>query len=234
MRRKGQAKFGDVASLARAIVESRPSADRGLEQFHMTADSLVEQVLALKPYLIGQRMIVLGDDDHLSVLIAKYTDARVTVIEIDERVCTSLNRWARRLSLKNLTAREHDIRDGRIRTGRSRFDAFYANPPYSSKNRGHGMRAWVSSAIDWCKPACVGIIAMPSNHFDTTWVNENWISMQSYLANNGFRIVELSQHRSSYLGTTDASLHSCNLIVRRVDPTMRLVECARAGSKLYR
>src|SRR5581483_7409139 len=75
------------------VAESRPSAEHGLGQFHMTADSLAEQFLALKPYFIGQRIIVLGDDDHLSLLIAKYTDARVTVIETDERVCANLNGW---------------------------------------------------------------------------------------------------------------------------------------------
>jgi predicted methyltransferase len=231
---KIQAKFNSIASLGHAIAESRPSADRRLEQFHMTADSLVEQFLALKHYFIGQRMIILGDDDHLSLLIAKCTNGRVTVVETDESVCASLDNWACRLSLKNLTVRKHDIRDGRIKSVRTNFDMFYANPPYSSKNRGHGMRVWVSAGIDWCKPKCLGIIAMPSDRFDTEWVNQNWISMQSYLANNGFRIAELSQHRSSYKGTTDPGLNSCNLIVKRVDSTRRLVERARAASRLYR
>jgi predicted methyltransferase len=216
------------------LATSRPSADVNIEQFLMTERSLIAQHHALRTLIDGRRLVILGDDDHLSVMLSHSTRARITVIELDGRVCASLRSWCTRLTLSNLTIICADIRSIETVMSGPQFDVFYVNPPYSSKNGGHGLRAWVSAALAVCVADCLGIVVMPAEEMAASWVHRNSESMRSFLHDNGFVILEIPPLRCEYNDTRDKNLKSCNWIVRRVDPSRRRIEIPRVGAGLYR
>lgn len=225
-------RYNSHHSLSDAVASTRPTSDESLEQFYMQSISLAQQAATLGKLFAGRSLLFLGDDDHVSIVTAAFSDIEVTVIELDSRIVANLEQWARELHLRSFRVIQADLRD-EIDLG-CQCDAFYANPPFSSKNEGHGLRYWISRAIDFCVPRCEGIVAMPSND-DLDWVNRNWLSVQDYVTRNGFRVLSTGESLlQAYIGTNDLGLRSQNLHLVRVDSSIRQLELARPEDALYR
>jgi predicted methyltransferase len=225
--------YNTVAQLAVAVSESRPSPDASLEQFHMETDSLVRQAEALESFFGGKRLLFLGDDDHMSVLLAAFLDISPVVFEIDRRVVASLRMWSERLHLRDYEVYEYDIRSPLPKPALGLCDAFYINPPYSSHNGGYGIRFWLTRAFEGCEPFCDGVVVLPSDEH-LPWVNENWRDIQSFISANGCRILNRGKDTQLYRSTNDLGLRSENLYLRRFDPSAEVKEMPRPGSALYR
>lgn len=212
------------------MCRERPAPDARLEQFLMTTASVEHQADYLSRILEGD-LVILGDDDHVSIPIALMDPRRrVSVVDTDYRVLDSLAHWIDRHEIGNIELIHADLRDYAGPYGI--YTAFYANPPWSSKNGGHGLRYWLSRALDLCGPHCAGVVALPGN--DLTWANRNWLSMQDYSARNGLRWVEVDAVRCQYEHTNQAGLFSQNVHMRRTDSQRRLIEKARQGEGIYR
>ncbi|WP_255443644.1 bis-aminopropyl spermidine synthase family protein [Tessaracoccus sp. MC1679] len=208
----------------------RPAPDARLEQFLMTTQAVEHQAAYLSRTLSSD-LVILGDDDHISIPVALIDPRRkVLVIDTDHRVLASLAQWINRLEIGNVELIHADLRNYARPPGA--FEAFYANPPWSSKNGGHGLRYWLSRALDLCTPSCAGVLALPGN--DLGWINSNWLSMQEYSAQNGLRWVEIDAVRCQYEHTNQAGLYSQNVHMQRTDPQRRLSEQARQGEGIYR
>jgi len=225
-------RYSSHHSLADAVASTRPNSDEGLEQFHMQSISLAQQAETLGRLFEGRRLLFLGDDDHVSIVTAAFSDIEAVIVELDPRVVANLQQWATELHLRSYQVIQADLRD-EIDLG-LQCDAFYANPPFSSKNEGHGLRYWISRAVDLCVSQCEGIIAMPSND-DLAWVNRNWLSVQDYVTRNGFRVVSTGETAlHAYIGTHDLGLRSQNLHLLRVNSSLRRMEAARRNDAIYR
>lgn len=227
--------YASGSALADAIAKERPAADETLEQFLMDANSVAAQARYIARVLDGQTVLFLGDDDHVSVVTAAFSNISAVVFDVDERIVQSINRWKERLQLINLSADCKDLRDvapNQLAALRQ-CDSFYVNPPYSSKNAAHGLKAWIDTATEVCVPYCDGIVVMPSNR-DMAWVNSNWLAVQEFVTANGYRITEVGSDQQAYSGVHDLGLRSQNLTLSRVQPDRRLPERASTGSRLYR
>lgn len=225
-------RFGTPGALAEELSQSRPSADTSLEQFHMSYVSMLEQLKVLQGRFDRRRVLFLGDDDHMSVLLAAFTDVNPVVVDIDSRVVDSLRWWADRLHLRDFLVIQHDLRE-RISGITTPCDSFYVNPPYSSKNDGHGIRAWISRAMQVCVPESEGIVVLPADEH-VSWIDRNWLSTQEFLTDNGFRILSCGETEHYYESANDLGLKSSNVYVRRVDTTRMRFEAPRHGDALYR
>jgi predicted methyltransferase len=225
------AEHRSLRQLVASIAASRPAANPDLEQFLMQPDSLKQQARAVAELFRGKRVLFLGDDDHVSVVSSTLTDLQVIVCEVDSRVIESLSYWSNRLEIAGFTLMNCDIRE--VICLPTKPDAFYANPPFSSKNDGHGLRYWISRGLQLCAPNCMGLIVMPSNGHD--WIDHNWLSVQRFVTDNGCRIISTGEQRLHvYDGTTDPEIRSQNLIIRRVLLDRSVAEPTRFGSDLYR
>jgi predicted methyltransferase len=220
-----------AVGLAREIVRSRPPADTRLDQYLMTHASLCDQLRATLSFFEARKVLVLGDDDHLSVLIARFSSASVTVVEIDPRICTSLEAWASRLGLPNLTVQRQDIRN--LPEGPT-HDIFYMNPPFGSKVGGHPIRAWVTAGRKALIPGGAGILVMPCEGSDSRWIDEVWVSTQAFTAQNGLRLDGVGPIRHIYENTSDPALESTNWYLQFRCPGLRRDEMGRPGERLYR
>jgi predicted methyltransferase len=229
---KSVVSYRSIGELAAALDSLRPEPDPQLEQFLMMAPNLADQAEYLGRIFADRRVLFLGDDDHVSILVAAFSTVSPVVYEVDHRVVASLKSWADRLPLPSYSVALHDIREPFRQP--PECDAFYINPPYSSKTDGYGIKFWISRALEGCVPYCEGVIVLPADS-DGGWIDQNWLSVQDFLTANGFRIVNPHNDvRHMYHGTNDLGLRSENLRVRRVDPSRRLPIEPRPGTHLYR
>ena len=218
-------------ALADEVAAHRPLSDPTLEQFHLQSGSLAAQARLVARRFADRSILFLGDDDHVSVIASAISQITATVVEVDPRICASLGRWKSELNLVNLHIINSDVRNPNLD---GQFESFYGNPPFSSKNEGHGIRYWISRATDLCASDCSGIIAMPVLE-GSEWVDHNWLDLQGFLTDNGYRIVHTSDTETqSYETANDLGLRSQNVFVRRVDSKRRLIEAARPGEEIYR
>jgi len=100
-------------------------------QFPCTETSRIKRVVKLVadyPYVSSMQVGLLGDDDLLSIEIASYTPFEVTVVEKDERVIDSINKYKHAKGL-NIEIIEGDLSDDLNID--AIFDTFITDPPYT-------------------------------------------------------------------------------------------------------
>jgi predicted methyltransferase len=128
-----------------------PAVDVTLDQAPCTPDTALRRALAMHEAgaLDGRSIIILGDDDSMSValmLLARAIGARprrLTVLELDPGRIAHLEGARQRHGLDfDLVA--HDLRDPLPADLRGRFDVFETDPPYTVD----GMSLFVSRGLE--------------------------------------------------------------------------------------
>lgn len=217
--------------LTLAVARSRPQPISHLEQFLMKPADLLWQAEEVADRFQSRSTLFLGDDDHVSILAGYWANLSTVVWDIDTRVIANLKKWSVRLGRVDAAFVCKDLREQSDLPFKP--EAFYANPPFSSKNRGHGLRYWISRGLELCAPHCIGLIVMPSN--SKNWIHDNWISVQDFVTRNGCRILATDDRRCHhYFKTNDPDIRSQNLIIERVKGSILLKEPARSEANLYR
>jgi predicted methyltransferase len=198
------------------LASSRPTADHSIEQFLMKPEDLEAQADRIGPFLSGRRVFFLGDDDHMSPILAVRFNVSPVVYEIDPRVRESLVSWFSRLGIKG-NVQIYDVHNPVQIT--PKCGAFYINPPYSSKSEGLGAKIWLMRALEACDPECSGILVLPweGGSIDETWVDEVQQSVTSFIQNNGVKIMKIDHNSASYSDTNHLGLMSSNLYLSGVE-----------------
>lgn len=202
--------------LVAEIAASRPPADHGIRQYLMTPRSLWRQANLIGEFFRGQRVFFLGDDDHVSPLLAKLYGVEPVVYEYDPRVRSNLERWFGKLSVK-AEVRAYDARCSIAVP--TLCDSFYINGPYSADKNGLGHKVWLMRAMAACRPMCSGVMVMPrlDGNCGADWVDLAAGSVDRFVAANGFEVIGVDLHNAEYTDTVDVGLCSSNLYLERVD-----------------
>lgn len=122
--------FHDAYHQFLPLLAQRPPAEATYDQGALTADSVFRRLSMMyaKGDVADQRILLLGDDDLLSIALALTGMPReIVVIEIDERLCTFIERVAREKHL-NLRVIQHDAREKLPADLRAHFDTFVTDP----------------------------------------------------------------------------------------------------------
>jgi predicted methyltransferase len=129
-----------LAAELRRISKSAPSPVLELDQCHCTAETKVRRVLALHQAdaLVGRRVLLLGDDDLISVAIRGFVErfgstatvARLTVVDVDPALIGFLRQRLAGAPFP-VAALEHDLRDPLPASLLRRFDTVVTDPPYT-------------------------------------------------------------------------------------------------------
>jgi len=117
----------------------RPQADVTLDQAKATVGTLVRRVnyLLKNDCLWGRRILFLGDDDFVSVAVARWVQQcaggkpvgaapTLTVVDIDGRVCDGIKKAA-----PSVQTFVHDLRKPLPDSLQHRFDVVFTDPPYT-------------------------------------------------------------------------------------------------------
>jgi predicted methyltransferase/ribosomal protein S18 acetylase RimI-like enzyme len=182
--------------------EERPGVDVRLDQTSCTPDTSLRRVLLMQRAgaLEGRDILLLGDDDYVSLAIAALSQQRgsalarrVLVLDTDPRQIAHIERHTRAFG-HPVECLRHDLRDPLPKGLQARFDIFETDPPYTRP----GVELFLSRAIEGLRPepGCQGFLSVGARSPDET------LRMQRALASMGFTIRALLPGFNEYAGAS--------------------------------
>lgn len=221
-----------ILQFAKEIDAVRPKPDLKIEQYLMTPESMAKQVLAVEKIFCNKNIFFLGDDDHLSVLFAKFLEVVPILFEYDQRVIDSVKSQYDNNRIRNYVISRYDARS-RIKSIVN-SDSFYINPPYSSKNKAKAVKVWLSRVADVVPVGSVSVLVYPINE-KLAWTLENLQIISQYAHKIGFSIVGIERdlHTYNYL-PKDPGLFSSNIYLHKFKDVKISEMKDISGGKLYR
>lgn len=210
----------------------RPKADLSIEQYLMTAESLATQVLCLASLFQDKKILHLGDDDHLSVLFAKHLNSSPIVAEYDNRIRKSLSAKLTSHGIEEFQVFQYDARNPMPRDVKA--DAFYINPPYSSKNEGKGAKVWISRVASAVQKGSTSVLVYPIDE-TLPWTMSCLKSILDFAYKCGFVMTNIDRdvHTYEYLPKDPGLLSSNIYLYKFADITPPNIEDTD-GESLYR
>jgi hypothetical protein len=202
-----------LATIARRVADTRPLPDTRLDQYLLTPECVEMQAAELIRRYADAPLLIVGDDDHVSLPVAACSDAKLMVVEIDPRVVASLRAWSDRLALENLSVIAADIRAWRLGNPSTRWEAFYMNPPYDRVGRGGAIITWLKALLGCGSAFRLGTIVLPAPG-QGEWIDELWVALRDYFRSVDLQVIGVDRWRHRYENTTDPGLESCNVHIR--------------------
>ena len=123
----------DVATAFHRIAAHRPEASQEFDQGYVTEDTTIARIAMLwrRGDLAGKDLLILGDDDLVSVAAAlTRLPRRVAVLDADPRITSFVEEVASQEGLE-IAAFAHDLRQPLPREVERRFDVFSCDPTES-------------------------------------------------------------------------------------------------------
>jgi N4-bis(aminopropyl)spermidine synthase len=189
-----------VATALAALAAEAPPARTELDQSHCTAETKLRRALALHQAgaLEGKRVLLLGDDDLVSLAILLLasrsgfaeTIRELAVVDADPAV---LSYVGRQLADAPFPVRriEHDLREPLPPTVSGSFDTVFTDPPYTAE----GAELFLSRAASALAPAGGGNVFLA---FGPKPPAES-LRLQAAIARMGFVIRRLVPNFNEYL-----------------------------------
>ena len=223
----------EVASLAtelQAIADGMPAAKAELDQTHCTVDTKLARVLRLHQAraLAGQRILLLGDDDLISVTIARFAALtgsatairRLVVIDTDADVLRWIDQQVASTGMVVETV-EHDLRQPLPASLAGAFDVVLTDPPYTVA----GAELFLSRAVAALAPE-------PGRHvffsFGARRPDET-VAVQRAMAEMGLAVRSLAAGFNTYLGAGVLAGTSNLYHLRTAPDTRPLIEGSYDG-----
>lgn len=206
----------DYFNILDEVAKSRPTPNRSIDQIFMFTEYMLLQAVLLKPRVKGKDLIFIGDGDHISVALAKIAEPKsITVLDIDNRILDNISMWGEKIKY-TIHTHQYDVFNPMSKIFQNKFDFFYTNPPYGSKNNGESIIAFMKRGMESIKKRASGCIVMPFQE-SKEWTIKNSINIEKFILENGFVIDEKINDLHKYDLKEEPDLTSCNLIIKRVN-----------------
>lgn len=193
----------ELASLVQEmdrIARLAPPPRVELDQCHCTGESKLRRVLALHEMdaLVGRRILLLGDDDLVSLAIravvrrsgSAATIPQLTVVDSDPAVVRTAREGLAGAAFR-YSCVEHDLREPLPATLRREFDTVVTDPPYTLA----GAELFLSRAADALEGAGGNVLlSFGSRRPETAY------RVQRAIAEMGFAVVRLQRDFNEYVG----------------------------------
>ena len=193
------AELAPVADALALSAEAAPAAQMQLDQSHCTVETKLRRVLALDDAdaLVGRSVMLLGDDDLVSLALASVvrrfgspsTIAGLTVLDNDPAVVAFVRRRLAKAPFP-VSCVLQDLRDPLPPGFGSRFDVVLTDPPYTPG----GARLFLSRAAAAVRDGGTVFLSFGSRRPEATYV------VQRDLARMGFAITSLHPNFNRYVG----------------------------------
>jgi predicted methyltransferase len=138
----------------------RPRPVREIDQIFMLPGSQLNQAKLISAYTRHKEVVFVGDGDCMAASIGLLTKESVidgpthmTVLDFDQRVVDFALQAAHQFGFQDkLDAQQYNMLQPVPPDMRSRYDVFYTNPPYGSKNKGASGVGFLMRCMALCKP----------------------------------------------------------------------------------
>jgi predicted methyltransferase/DNA-directed RNA polymerase subunit RPC12/RpoP len=194
----------ELAALAVSLQEAAdgaPGAKTELDQTHCTVDTKISRVLRLHAAhaLAGQRILLLGDDDLISVALAQFAAwsgnpglmRRLTVVDADAEVLDWIGEQTRATNVA-VELVHSDLRKPLPASLAGSFDVALTDPPYTVA----GAELFLSRAVS-------GLAAQPGRHVFFSFGArrpEETLAVQRMMAEMGLVLRSATAGFNTYLG----------------------------------
>jgi len=189
-----------LAELAQAA-EGGPEAKPELDQTHCTVETKLRRVLRMHAAhaLAGQRILLLGDDDLVSLAIVAFAAwtghaeviRRLAVVDTDPDVLAWIGKQAARSGVR-VDLVEHDLRQPLPAGLAGGFDVVATDPPYTVA----GAELFLSRAVEALAPE-------PGRHVFFSFGArrpDQTVAVQAAIAQLGLAVRSLTPNFNAYLG----------------------------------
>lgn len=215
----------EYSNLADEVAYRRPPANRLFDQIYMETGDMINQTLFMAQYVAGKDVIFLGDGDGMSMMFGLFGKEEIinapktmTVIDFDQRIVNNVANFSKEFAFDvPINSRLYNVIEPIPQDLKQKFDFFYINPPYGSKNMGESTNVWLHRCMDLCNDKSEGCIVIP---YDSTmeWTLTAMKNIQNFLIANGFVIRDMVSYMHRYHLKDNPSLKSATLIVERISP----------------
>ncbi|MCX6783936.1 MAG: bis-aminopropyl spermidine synthase family protein [candidate division WWE3 bacterium] len=203
----------------------RPKAKRNFDQFLATSSTVSKRVELLKNHgdLTGSRILLLGDDDLLSIALARTKlPAEVTVLDIDNDILSYIQDISQKENLK-IKVQKYDARVSMPVSYKNYFDVAFSDPPYTPSGFGTFLRRLVfATTKDANLYICYGY---------TLKELEKPLKIQKLLTDWGLLIREKMADFNEYSGAKSIGSHSSIYLLKKTPQTH--VDEKMLGGKFY-
>ena len=177
------------------ICRHRPEAIQAYDQGFVTEATTLSRIAFAwhRGDLEGKTIIVLGDDDLMSIAAALTgAPARILAVDIDERLIQFINEVARREGLERLEAVRYDLREPLPSSWLRAFDTFMTDPTESFR----GFKTTIERGLlALRRPGCAGYFGL--THVESSY--EKWARIQRFLLDSGAVLTDLVDNFSAYV-----------------------------------
>ena len=216
-----------IIDLLDTIVYSRPLPNREFDQIYMKASDMFEQAKFIKKFIKDKNIVFLGDGDGMAILLGALNNEivedrinSIALYDFDERILLNTKRQVEKLNIQvPMYYSLYNIIMPVKKTEVHKYDFFYINPPYGSRNEGLSCKLWIDRCMDLCVERCSGCIIIPYDH-KLSWSIYNMQVIQTYLAKKGFVIRDMISYMHQYHLDDNPELKSATLIVEKVSDSI--------------
>ncbi len=184
----------EIAEKFKKIAAGRPEAIQDFDQGYVTEETTLQRVAFMwsRGDLFGKEIIVLGDDDLVSIAAALTTaPKRVLVLEIDKRLVDFIEGVAREEKLP-IQVKQHDLREPLPSEIKGKFDTFFCDPTESLR----GFKVFAERGLAALKgPGGAGYFGL--THVEASYTK--WREIQRFLLEAGAALTEIRDGFNDYL-----------------------------------
>lgn len=210
------------------VVANRPKPLREFDQIFMKTADMLLQAEHVSHLFRDRSVVFIGDGDAISLCLVhlqrlghlEQGPERIHVLDFDERVVNSINHFARRHGLDRKIASElYNVADPLPPAHWQSFDAFYTNPPFSSKNDGKSVEVFIRRGVEAIGKNATGCVVIADDD-EHEWTQDVLLQTERLVIDSGFVISELLPRFHNYHLDDAPTLTSCSLCVRRRNGTI--------------
>jgi hypothetical protein len=199
---------------------SRPPVDRNYDQFLATSESVIKRAQIMNSMfdIKDKKILFLGDDDFTSIEAAIYSPEKITVVDIDKRILSSIRKISDTEKL-NIETTEYDVRESMGKDLWNQFDIVFTDPPYSI----NGFNLFLSRAVEALNPMNKSArIYICFGHSDLA--KERFLPIQETINKSGLVILNLFGKFNRYHGAESIGSNSDMYICEATIKTAPLIK----------
>src|SRR5438552_3653060 len=139
------------------VVNNRPRPLREFDQIFMKTADMLLQAEHVSRRFHDKRVVFIGDGDAIGLslihlhnnTLLEYAPKSIHVLDFDERVILSVERFAREFGISDrISAELYNVADPLPKAHWQSFAGFYTNPPFGQNNGGRSVEAFLKRAFE--------------------------------------------------------------------------------------
>jgi predicted methyltransferase len=218
-------------ALGEMIERLRPAALREFDQIPMRTPDLVRQSWAMVPLLVGRTVAFVGDSDATCLMLGLLATRTglgpdsMMLLDFDRRLLARARVFADEHGFGHrLAVQAYNVLDPLPQDLIGRYDWFYTNPPYGSRNAGLSARLFLNRGIELAKRCNgQGCAILPCDP-ERPWTQDAWRQTRHFLDEYGWAVTHQLAEAHRYHLDDDPELTSTVILLRHRRPhgTQRL------------